>query len=165
MTSDEWWYERVEMYKELIDYDSLRFWTPKTLKEELDWAMRAGGCHACGTVQPDCEMTWEVDEEELLTAHVPGIDLRGLCRPRLWFCASDTETLNPRVLCASCYRIVRYECVEGVWVPNVMTPYRLQMILPFRESIHMGDYKEEQRVEPKSTQSFEGFRPLWSDDY
>jgi hypothetical protein len=131
-------YEAMQLYTELIEYQKLCFWTPRTLKAELDWVMGAGGCAACGTIQPDCAMTWIIDEEAVASTHVPGIDLLSLCRPRQWFCAYELGTLTPRGFCASCYRLVRYECIEGVWVPEVIIPSHLQMILPFREGLYGG---------------------------
>ncbi len=131
-------YEAMQLYTELIEYQKLCFWTPRTLKGELDWVIRAGGCAACGPIQPHCALTWKVDEEALASTHVPGIDLHNLSRPRRWFCAYELETLTPRGFCASCYRLILCECIEGVWDPEVMAPSHLQMILTFQEGLYGG---------------------------
>jgi hypothetical protein len=118
--------------RELIDYDNLEFLTHDTAKEEQGWAWAAEGCFVCGTTQPDCEMPWGVDEESLADNQIlANRDLRILCRPRRWFCAVETETDTPRALCPSCYRLIRFDCAEGVWDAEFMWPGHLQMILPF----------------------------------
>ena len=128
-------FQTMYEYKDLIEHDNLQFLTPDTLTKELSWAESAKGCLGCGKTQPDCELTWEVNGEALdyaqgLVEH----DLRFLCRPRRWICAFDTEACAPRVLCPSCYQLVRFECVQGVWDADFMCPYRLQMLLPFGDA-------------------------------
>ena len=134
---DEMFFDRMiahkEFVRELIDYDNLEFLTLATLEEERGWAWVAEGCFACGTTQPDCEMTWEVDEEALAHGRPDG-DPPVLLRPRRWFCAVDTETGKPRVLCPSCYRLIQFDCAEGVWDAEFMCPSHLQMILPFADT-------------------------------
>lgn len=125
-----------EFVRELIDYDNLEFLTHATTEEEHGWARVTEGCFACGTTQPGCEMTWEVDEEALAHAQwrTDG-DPRVLIRPRRWFCAVETETDTPRALCPSCYRLIQFDCWEGVWDAEFMEPRRhLQMILPFADT-------------------------------
>ena len=81
-------------------------------------------------------MTWEVDEEAYpYVAGRADSDPRVLIRPRRWLCAVETETETPRALCPSCYRLIQFDCAEGVWNAEFMEPCRhLQMILPFAET-------------------------------
>ncbi len=135
--------------REFVDYGNLEFLTLGSPEEERGWAWVAGGCIACGTIQPDCEMTWHAEgamatqadcemtwhvyEDELLAQGFLDGSPRALFRPRRWFCAV-TKTGMPRVVCPSCYRPIRFDCIEGVWDPRFMCPAHLQMILPFAET-------------------------------
>lgn len=132
---DHSFWEDMYTYRGLIPYDTLIFITPATVEAELTWATRARQCFACGRIHPDCELTWKVDVDELTEAKdMTDQDLRALCRPRRWICAFDFQSSMQKVLCPSCYRLVQFECIDGVWDPDFMAPYRLQMILPFSET-------------------------------
>ncbi len=124
-----------ELCKELIRHDVFRGVTPSTLEEELKWMQLAKRCHACGTTQPDCELTWRVDEEtvphcERCEEH----DRRVLCRPRRWICVFDVEVCIHKALCPRCYRLIQFELIDGIWDPIFMAPSDLQSILPYKGS-------------------------------
>lgn len=140
MDEDDALFESRYTYKGLIEHDTLKFLTLDTLKDELNWAEFTKGCFACGRTQPDCELIWAINEELLADAQrFVERDLRVLCRPRRWMCAFDTEAGTPRVLCPSCYRLVQFDCIEGVWVFEFMEPNRhLQMLLPFADPEPLG---------------------------
>jgi len=134
-TMDDAMSEVMDAYKELIEYDNLKFLTLATMEEELNWAGVAEGCFACGTTQPDCELTWEVDGEALADVQErTDSDLRILCRPRRWICAFDTESGAARALCPSCYRLIQFDCIEGVWDAEFMNPAHRQMIMRFADT-------------------------------